>query len=135
MVEIAARSIGGSCSKTLRFDLHTTLEDLIIRQAYGYEIRNTEYQQPTSSGVMMIPIPRTGLLTRIEGIEAASRVPLITEIEISAQLNQRIKALPEGDSYLGFIFARGETPAEVEAALREAHRLLKIEIIEELELL
>lgn len=135
MVEIAARSIGGSCSKTLRFDLHTTLEDLIIRQAYGYEIRNTEYQQPTASGVMMIPIPRTGLLTRIEGIEDASRVPLITEIEISAQLNQRIKALPEGDSYLGFIFARGESPAAVETALRESHSLLKIEILEELELL
>ncbi len=84
---------------------------------------------------MMIPIPHTGLLTRIEGFEAASCVPLITEIEITAQLNQRIKALPEGDSYLGFIFARGETPATVESALREAHSLLDIEIIEELELI
>lgn len=140
MVEIAARSIGGSCSKTLRFDLHTTLEDLIIRQAYGLplpppHLTPDTLSPDTSSGVMMIPIPRTGLLTRIDGIEAAACVPLITEIEISAQLNQRIRALPEGDSYLGFIFARGETPAQVESALREAHSLLKIEIIEELELL
>ena len=134
MVEIAARSIGGSCSKTLRFDLNTTLEELIIRQAFQLPITN--HQSPiTASGVMMIPIPHTGLLTRIEGFEAASCVPLITEIEITAQLNQRIKALPEGDSYLGFIFARGETPATVESALREAHSLLDIEIIEELELI
>lgn len=135
MVEIAARSIGGSCSKTLRFDLNTSLEELIIRQAFGYEIRNTQYAIHSASGVMMIPIPRTGLLTRIEGLETASRVPLITEIEISAQLNQRIQALPEGDSYLGFIFARGDTPTAVESALREAHDLLKIEISEELELM
>ncbi len=139
MVEIAARSIGGSCSKTLRFDLNMSLEEIIIRQAMAgeYAIPNPQsaIHNAQASGVMMIPIPRTGLLTRIEGLETASRVPLITEIEITAQLNQRIRALPEGDSYLGFIFARGETPAQVENALREAHNLLKIEIIEELELL
>ncbi|GAB4581593.1 MAG: hypothetical protein Fur0022_43420 [Anaerolineales bacterium] len=134
MVEIAARSIGGSCSKTLRFDLDTSLEELIIRQAFQLPLTNHE-SLTTSSGVMMIPIPRTGLLTRLDGLEAASRVPLITEIEITAQLNQRIKAIPEGDSYLGFIFARGDSPAAVESALRQAHSLLKIEIIEELQLI
>lgn len=134
MVEIAARSIGGSCSKTLRFDLDTSLEELIIRQAYQLPLTNHE-SPPTATGVMMIPIPRTGLLTRIDGLEAAARVPLITEIEITAQLNQRIRALPEGDSYLGFIFARGDSPSAVETALREAHSLLKIEIIEEFEFL
>lgn len=131
MVEIAARSIGGSCSKTLRFDLNMSLEELIIRQAFQYPISNTQLQT-SASGVMMIPIPHSGLLTRVDGLEAAAKIPLITEIELTAHLNQPIRALPEGDSYVGFIFARGDTPEEVEAALREAHGLLKIEIVEEL---
>jgi carbamoylphosphate synthase large subunit len=150
MVEIAARSIGGSCSKTLRFDLNTSLEELIIRQSFQLPITPETAKRGTgsdnfasfphyqlldvASGVMMIPIAYSGLLTRIDGIESATRVPLITEIEITAPLNQRIKGLPEGDSYLGFIFARGETPAAVEAALREAYSLLDIEIVEEIEL-
>ena len=135
MVEIAARSIGGSCSKTLRFDLNTTLEELIIRQAFGMGLGTPQLAPSPSSGVMMIPIPRTGLLTRVGGLETASHVPLITEIEIAAQLNQRIQTLPEGDSYLGFIFARGDTPKAVEAALREAHGLLEIEVEEEISLI
>jgi len=147
MVEVAARSIGGSCSKTLRFDLNTSLEELIIRQAFQYPVSNIQSfdqrlpvaaqdKSPVSaSGVMMIPIPYSGLLSRVEGLEAAARIPAITEIEITAGLNRPIHALPEGDSYLGFIFARGETPEAVEAALREAHACLSIEIAPELPLI
>jgi hypothetical protein len=36
--------------------------------------------------------------------------------------------LPEGDRYLGFLFAEGLTPQAVEAALREAHAKLDIRI-------
>jgi hypothetical protein len=133
MVEIAARSIGGSCSKTLRFDLNSSLEELIIRQAFQYPISNLQ-PSDSASGVMMIPIPHSGLLTRVDGLEAAAQVPAITEIEIRAKINHPIRALPEGDSYLGFIFARGETPEEVEMALREAHSRLNIEIAPELPL-
>ena len=147
MVEIAARSIGGSCSKTLRFDLNTSLEELIIRQAFQYPISNIQsFDQrlhiaaqdktpDSASGVMMIPIPHGGLFTRVDGLEAASRIPAITEIEITAGLNRPIRALPEGDSYLGFIFARSKTPERVEAALREAYALLNIEITPELPLI
>lgn len=132
MVEIAARSIGGNCSKALRFDLNTTLEELIIRQAFGLEFDTAHLTPETASGVMMIPIPRAGYLASVDGLEAAARIPLIAEIEITARLNQRIQPPPEGDSYLGFIFARAATPAAVEAALREAHSLLNIEISEEI---
>jgi len=83
----------------------------------------------------MIPIPHGGLFTRVDGLEAASRIPAITEIEITAGLNRPIRALPEGDSYLGFIFARSKTPERVEAALREAYALLNIEITPELPLI
>jgi hypothetical protein len=78
---------------------------------------------------MMIPIPEAGILTRVAGVDEAEAVPGIEEIEISAPLNQPVVPLPEGDSYLGFIFARGETPEEVEAALREAHAMLRFEIV------
>jgi hypothetical protein len=82
----------------------------------------------TASGVMMIPIPEAGLLRAVHGCEEARGVPLIEEVEITAKLNYPLVPLPEGDSYLGFIFARGETPAAVEAALRQAHASLRFKI-------
>ncbi len=133
MVEIAARSIGGSCAKTLRFAGRASLEELILRQAFGLDF-NPE-REAVAGGVMMVPIPEGGILKGVAGLEQARSVPLIEEIEIAAPLNQRLATLPEGDSYLGFIFARGETPAAVEAALREAHRRLTFEIVPELPVL
>jgi biotin carboxylase len=127
MVELAARSIGGSCAKTLRFTGEATLEELILRQAFGLPFE--PQRERAAGGVMMIPIPEAGILTRVAGVDEAEAVPGIEEIEISAPLNQPVVPLPEGDSYLGFIFARGETPEEVEAALREAHAMLRFEIV------
>jgi hypothetical protein len=77
---------------------------------------------------MMIPIPRGGVLKAVDGQHEAYRVPGITGLEITAKTNYPIVPLPEGASYLGFIFARGDTPAFVEAALREAHGRLRIRI-------
>ena len=77
---------------------------------------------------MMVPIPRAGLLRGVAGIEEARSVPLVEGVEITARLNYPLVPLPEGDSYLGFIFARGDTPDAVESALREAHRKLRFEI-------
>lgn len=127
IVEIAGRSIGGLCSKTLRFGPDVSLEELILRQAVGLEI-DTFKRQDEARGVMMIPIPGAGLLKGVKGIEAARAVPGIDSIEITAQLNQPLIPLPEGESYLGFIFASGRHPAGVEAALRQAHRHLEIEL-------
>ena len=76
----------------------------------------------------MIPIPSAGLLRAVDGVEAAAAVPLVASVEITARLHYPLTPLPEGDSYLGFIFARGETPAEVEAALRAAHGCLRFTI-------
>ncbi len=127
IVELAGRSIGGLCSKTLRFGTDATLEELILRQACGMEVASLS-RAGAAGGVMMIPIPGTGLLKRVDGLAEAAAVPGVEEIDITAQLNYPIVPLPEGDSYLGFIFARGATPEAVEAALREAHGRLRFRI-------
>jgi biotin carboxylase len=127
IVELAGRSIGGLCSKTLRFGTGASLEDLILRQACGLDLDALRGAN-AAGGVMMIPIPGAGLLKRVEGLAEAAAAPGIEQIDITAQLNYPIVPLPEGDSYLGFIFARGETPAEVEAALRAAHGRLRFQI-------
>lgn len=127
IVEIAGRSIGGLCSQTLQFGTDASLEELILRQATGMEIASTQ-RVGEAGGVMMIPIPAAGLLKSVAGIEEAESVPLIRNVEITAKLNYPLVPLPEGESYLGFIFAQGETPAAVEAALREAHSQLQFDI-------
>jgi biotin carboxylase len=127
LIELAGRSIGGLCSTILSFGTGMSLEELILRHAVGLEIPSFE-RAATSVGVMMIPIPRGGLLRRVDGIDEANAVPGITGVEITAKLNYPIVPLPEGSSYLGFIFARGVVPEEVEAALRESHARLRIKI-------
>lgn len=127
ILEIAGRSIGGLCSQILRFGVGDTLEELIVRQAAGLPLGDT-HRSDRAAGVMMIPIPHGGMFRGVRGYEEASAVPLVTGIEITARENYPIVPLPEGDSYLGFIFARGETPEKVEAALRKAHSRLSFSI-------
>jgi biotin carboxylase len=126
-IELAGRSIGGLCSSVLEFGAGMSLEELILRQAVGYSIESTT-RDGGAAGVMMIPIPKRGMLRAVDGIEEALAVPGVTGLEITARMNYPIVPLPEGASYLGFIFARGETPEEVEAAIRESHACLKIRI-------
>lgn len=127
LIEVAGRSIGGMCSKTLRFGTDVSLEELILRQACGLGIESLDRER-RAGGVMMIPIPEAGILRRVEGEAEARAASGIEDVQITARLNNPIVPLPEGDSYLGFIFARGESPDEVEAALREAHRRLRFVI-------
>jgi biotin carboxylase len=134
MLEIAGRSIGGLCSTILEFGSGMCLEELILRHAIGYEVASIE-REKHAAGVMMIPIPSAGILKGVHGVEEAQKVPLITGVEITAKLNYPLVPLPEGASYLGFIFARGETPAQVEDAIRTAHKLLKFEIRREIPVL
>jgi len=134
MLEIAGRSIGGLCSTILEFGSGMCLEELILRHAIGQEITSIE-REKHAAGVMMIPIPSAGMLKAVHGIEEAQAVPLITGVQITAKLNHSLVPLPEGASYLGFIFARGDTPAQVEEAIRQAHKLLKFDIRKEIPVL
>ena len=123
-LETAARSIGGNCSQALRFETGMTLEELILRHAIGAEI-GTLKREKKASGVMMIPIPKNGVLKEIRGLKDAQAVPSIEEIKMSIKIGQPVTTLPEGSKYLGFIFARHDTPEGVEAALRAAHHRLE----------
>ncbi len=127
VLEVAARSIGGLCSRTLRFGTGMTLEELILRHALGWPIASLARER-RPAGVMMIPIPRAGTLRAVRGTDAAAAVAGVEEVTITAHVGQALVPLPEGWQYLGFIFARAETPEAVEAALRDAHARLAFEI-------
>jgi biotin carboxylase len=127
VLEIAARSIGGLCSRTLRFGTGLSLEELILRHALGATVDGI-VRESHAAGVMMIPIPRGGVLEGVDGLEEARAVPNVTDVTISAHPGQTLVPLPEGSRYLGFLFARAETPDEVEAALRRAHSALRFRI-------
>jgi biotin carboxylase len=127
VLEVAARSIGGLCSRTLRFGTGLTLEELILRHALGWPIASLERER-RAAGVMMIPIPRAGRLEGVRGLEQAKAVRHVEDVVISAHVGQTLVPLPEGWQYLGFIFARADTPADVEDALRAAHARLRFEI-------
>jgi biotin carboxylase len=127
VIEIAGRSIGGLCSRTLRFGLGISLEELLLRHALGEDVESLA-RESRAAGVMMIPIPRAGVLEEVEGLDRARSVGGIEAIEITAPRGRDLVPLPEGGSYLGFIFARGAEPGEVERALREAHAHLRVDI-------
>ncbi len=127
IVEVAGRSIGGLCARTLQFGVDVSLEELILRQACGLPV-TIETNSAQARGVMMIPIPAAGLLRGVTGIEAAKAAPLVEDVVITASLHNPLTPLPEGESYLGFIFAKGESPATVETALRHAHQKLHFQI-------
>jgi biotin carboxylase len=127
VLEIAARSIGGLCSRTLRFGTGMTLEEIILRHALGWPIDTLERQRP-AAGVMMIPISRGGMLKAVHGVEDAKTTAHVEDVVISVHLGQEVVPLPEGWQYLGFIFARAAAPADVEDALRIAHSRLRFTI-------
>jgi len=124
VLEVAARSIGGLCSRTLRFGAGISLEELIVRHAAGIQIPPLERER-RAAGVMMLPIAHRGTLREIRGQDDAKRVPGIEGLVITMVPGSELVPLPEGDRYLGFMFARAETPEDVERALREAHAKLE----------
>lgn len=126
IIEIASRTIGGDCADMLKFGLNIGLEELVLLQALGRPIDIPILKD--SMGVLMIPIPSQGVLRRVEGISDAKKIKHITDVGISVREGYELVPLPEGSSYLGFIFAKAPTPALVEAALRAAHNCLNIVI-------
>ena len=127
VIDLAARSIGGLCARTLRFGAGIRLEEMILRHALG-RTDTIEEREAESAGVMMIPIPGAGTLRRAGGLTGARAVPGVEDVTITIPRGQALVPLPEGSRYLGFIFARGDTPGAVEAALREAHGRLQFTI-------
>jgi predicted ATP-grasp superfamily ATP-dependent carboligase len=128
VLELAPRPIGGLCSRVLRFGpARIFLEELLIRKTLGLAGGDLQ-RESDAAGVMMIPVPRSGVLEKVEGLQEALAIGGICEIQITARVHDFIAAWPEGSSYLGFIFARGRTPGVVEAALREAHGALRFSI-------
>jgi hypothetical protein len=123
LLEIAARPIGGLCALSLRFEGGVSLEELILRHAVGEDIAGIR-REDSASGVMMIPIPANGIYNGVSGVGP--------DTIITAVPGQRLLKLPEGSSYLGFIFARAETPAMVEESLRSANADLRFDIATEL---
>ncbi len=131
-LEVAPRPIGGLCARALRFvgdasDEAIGLEELLLRQAVEMPFENWK-REAVASGVMMIPVPSSGVLESVEGEELARAIPHIVGLEITARLHDYIAAWPEGSSYLGFLFARAEAAEEVEGALRAAHGKLRFAI-------
>ena len=127
LIDIAARSIGGLCSRVLQFGMGVALEELILMHASGVDVAAYK-RESAAAGVMMLPIPRRGVLRAVDGQEAARCVPGIVGLTITIALGQEVVPLPEGVQYLGFLFARGDTPEEVETSLRDGHQCLSFTI-------
>ena len=128
IIEVAARTIGGECARLLDFGTGTSLEELVLTHALGHAPIPGPIPGPSTeaAGVLMIPTTRAGTLRRVEGVLEASRVPGVEDVMISVREGYELVPLPEGGSYLGFVFARGASSEEVESALREAHARLEV---------
>ncbi len=127
VLEIAARTIGGLCARTLRFGAGVTLEEIVVAHAMGLPLDDLRRER-RAAGVMMLPIARAGVLRGVEGLAEARAIPGVEDVVITIPEGREVEPLPEGDAYLGFAFARGERPEDVEAALRAAHARLRIDI-------
>ncbi len=127
VIEVAAHSIGGLCGRMLRFGTGMSLEELLIRHAIGADVSSATRER-AAAGAMMLPIPSAGVLKAVDGEAAARAVPGIDDVVISTTIGTELVPLPEGSSYLGFLFARGATPEAVEQALRTAHAQLRFTI-------
>jgi biotin carboxylase len=128
MLEVAPRPIGGLCSQVLQFEPAATLEEVILRHALGEDTRKFRLAAG-AHGVMMIPIPRAGVYAGVEGLERARQVAGVEDVVMAAKEGQMLLPLPEGASYLGFIFARGVSAHNVEQALRESHSSLDVHLL------
>ncbi len=126
VLEIAGRTIGGLCGRSLTFGLMgDSLESLVLRQALG-ERKRGSHRLPGASGVLMIPVPAAGTLTSVTGVDAAESVPGVSSVDISIPIGAPVEPTPNGDRYLGFVFAKATEPSDVVDALRKAHAHLEI---------
>jgi len=126
VIEVAARTIGGLCSRTLSFSTGRSLEELVI--AHALSLPMDDGAAVGSSGVLMVPIPRAGTLIAVDGQDEARQVPGVTDVEMTITPGRAVAPVPEGNRYLGFVFARDSTPERVERALRRAWACLSVRV-------
>ncbi len=131
VLEVAARPIGGLCARAVRFAGGESLEEMLLRHALG-DSPERWVRESRASGVMMMPIPKRGVLRAVDGVDAARAVPGVDDVRVTAKLDHLLLPLPEGASYLGFIFAHGDTAPDVVHALRTSHHALHFAIDPEL---
>lgn len=128
VIEIAGRTIGGLCGRALRFGLlGAPLETLVLRHALGMR-KESMRREHAASGVLMVPIPRTGTLRSVSGVEEVTELREVTSVEITAPIGSRVAPPPDGDRYLGFVFARAADPDTVEDTLRAAMETIVVEV-------
>lgn len=127
VIDLAARSIGGLCARTLSFGSGLGLEEILISHSVGAAIE-TKGDAEGASGVMMIPIPSRGTYMGVQGLDRARAVEGIEEVTMSVAKGDSLIPLPRGNEYLGFIFSRAANPAAAEEALRQAHAFLEFDI-------
>ena len=125
IIEIAGRTIGGDCARLFTFGSGTSLEHLVLQRALGASPDGPFRGEARAAGVLMIPTPGAGTLRRVEGVMEASRIPGIREVSITVREGYELTPLPEGGTYLGFVFALGDDPAGVEASLRGAQDAIR----------
>lgn len=128
VIELAARTIGGLCARTLRLGAGIALEELVIAHATGRDVSALATRADAAAGVYMLPVPRPGILRAIHGVDAARAVPGIRDVVITARPGDVLVPLPEGHSYVGFVFAAGPDPGPVTEALRAAVACLALDI-------
>ena len=126
MLELAARCIGGLCSRALRFPGGQTLEELILASVLGQPVPAASRDPAPAAGVYMLPVPRPGVLRAVDGRHSAAAVPGITGLTITIPAGRRVRPLPDRDQYLGFIFAQAGTRHETEQALTAARDQLRV---------
>ena len=127
ILEVAARTIGGLCARALRFGAGISLEQVVLRHALGLPLGEI-VREADASGVLMLPVPRAGRLRDVRGVDTARAVEGIEDVRITVERGGAIEPAPEGNRYLGFVFARAPTPEAVERALREAQARLEVHI-------
>ncbi|HZB97174.1 MAG TPA: ATP-grasp domain-containing protein [Candidatus Sulfotelmatobacter sp.] len=127
VIEVASRSIGGHCARVLRFAGGASLEELILRQALRMPLPDLRLGAG-AAGVYMLPVPQHGILERVRGVDVARQLPDVDEVAITIPPGEEVFPLPEGDRYLGFVFAHGGSPESVETSLRSARALLEPDI-------
>ena len=127
LIDLAGRSIGGLCARTLSFGSGLSLEEIILTHAVGDDI-NQLNRESLAAGVMMIPIPAAGIFQKVSGVDKAEKINGIESVSIIPTSGDEVIPLPDGNEYLGFIFGKGKNPQTVEKSLREAHDQLDFEI-------